>query len=302
MQRPAFAFHSRMYLLYLDESGNDPRLPWFVLAGVSVPERQAHWIEQDLNDIAARFSADEPHAVELHGNPMHKGNGRWRRVERARRTCSESGREGRKREIGMDCKAQTADGPCGPARICNAAGRPSSRFSHPRTDFEQVLREQAIADALHAAISQRHGYGVRLFAAVIQREKTPAGKQPIDLAFEQISARFDQMLTRLNRKAAIRKQPAQRGLILFDKASNELTIQSIAREFKYSGHQWGRTRNYAEVPVFLDSASSRLIQLADLVAYAVYQHFAHQNPLYFRAISRCFDSDGLREHGLYTLP
>ena len=85
MQRPAFAFHSRMYLLYLDESGNDPRLPWFVLAGVSVPERQAHWIEQDLNDIAARFSADEPHAVELHGNPMHKGNGRWRRVERARR-------------------------------------------------------------------------------------------------------------------------------------------------------------------------------------------------------------------------
>lgn len=247
MQRPAFAFHSRMYLLYLDESGNDPRLPWFVLAGVSVPERQAHWIEQDLNDIAARFSADEPHAVELHGNPMHKGNGRWRRVERAR-------------------------------------------------------REQAIAGALHAAISQRHGYGVRLFAAVIQREKTPAGKQPIDLAFEQISARFDQMLTRLNRKAAIRKQPAQRGLILFDKASNELTIQSIAREFKYSGHQWGRTRNYAEVPVFLDSASSRLIQLADLVAYAVYQHFAHQNPLYFRAISRCFDSDGLREHGLYTLP
>lgn len=247
MQRPAFVSHSRMYLLYLDESGNDPRLPWFVLAGVSVPERQAHRIEQDLNDIAARFSADEPHAVELHGNPMHKGNGRWRRVERAR-------------------------------------------------------REQAIADALHAAISQRHGYGVRLFAAVIQREKTPAGKQPIDLAFEQISARFDQMLTRLNRKAAIRKQPAQRGLILFDKASNELTIQSIAREFKYSGHQWGRTRNYAEVPVFLDSASSRLIQLADLVAYAVYQHFAHQNPLYFRAISRCFDSDGLREHGLYTLP
>ena len=42
--------------------------------------------------------------------------------------------------IRMDCKAQTADGPCGPARICNAADRPSPRFPHPRTDFEQVLK------------------------------------------------------------------------------------------------------------------------------------------------------------------
>ena len=36
--------------------------------------------------------------------------------------------------IGMGCKAQTADGPCGPARICNAAARPSSRFhAHGQT-------------------------------------------------------------------------------------------------------------------------------------------------------------------------
>ena len=34
----------------------------------------------------------------------------------------------------MGCKAQTADGPCGPARICNAADRPSSRFhAHGQT-------------------------------------------------------------------------------------------------------------------------------------------------------------------------
>ena len=36
--------------------------------------------------------------------------------------------------IGMGCKAQTAGGPCGPARICNAAARPSSRFhAHGQT-------------------------------------------------------------------------------------------------------------------------------------------------------------------------
>ena len=48
--------------------------------------------------------------------------------EQVPRACSEPGREGRKREAGMECKAQTANGPCGPARICNAAGRTGSRF------------------------------------------------------------------------------------------------------------------------------------------------------------------------------
>lgn len=238
-----------MHLLYLDESGNDPGLPWFVLAGVSVPERQTHWIEQDLNAIAARFNQDEPHSIELHGSPMHKGSKRWRRVERQ-------------------------------------------------------VREQAVIDALKMGVQQRHRYGVRLFAAAIRRDRVPTGREPIDVAFEQLCARFDHMLTRFNNrssKSRPNKEP-QRGLILFDKAANERTIQSVAREFKYAGHQWGRTRNYAEVPVFLDSESSRLIQLADLVAYAVYQHFAHQNPQYFTTISRCFDTHGPREHGLYILP
>lgn len=235
-----------MHLLYLDESGNDPRLPWFVLAGVNVPERQTHWIEQDLNQVAGRFNRSNANEVELHGSPMHTGNGLWRRIERTQRT-------------------------------------------------------QAIADALALGVRDRYRYGVRLFAAAIKREHVPVDRQPIDVAFEQLCSRFDQMLSRLNRRPKHASNP-QRGLILFDKAANELTIQSVAREFKYSGHQWGRTRNYAEVPVFLNSESSRLIQLADLVAYAVYQHFAHGHSAYFQIISRCFDSDGLREHGLFTLP
>ena len=56
------------------------------------------------------------------------------------------------------------------------------------------------------------------------------------VAFEQISSRFDYMLTRLNNKNGTHR-PSQRGLILFDKAGNELTIQSITHEFKYTDHQ-----------------------------------------------------------------
>jgi hypothetical protein len=232
-----------MHLLYLDESGNDPSLPWFVLAGLSVPERQTHWIEQDLNSVASRFAPDSVYDLELHGSPMHTGNKRWRKIAKE-------------------------------------------------------ARQQAIADALQLGIAARQQYGVRLFGAVIRRDKLPPGREPVDEAFEQLAARFDQMLTRLNRRP--HRQP-ERGLILFDKAANEMTIQAVAREFKYTGHQWGKTRNYAEVPVFLNSETSRLIQLADLVAYALYQHHANQYSRYHEVIASCFDGDGTQAHGLFVL-
>ncbi len=115
------------------------------------------------------------------------------------------------------------------------------------------------------------------------------------MAFEQLCSRFDHYLARLYRDFA----KPERGLIIFDKSSTEKRIQTLAREFKYEGHTWGRTRNYAEVPVFLDSKASRLLQLADLVAYAMFRHFERGDSLLFDVIRGCFDQEGGVEHGLY---
>lgn len=61
-----------MHLLYLDESGSvsDPAQRYFVLADVAVFERSAHWVEQAINQVAARFSPENSYAVEMHGSPM----------------------------------------------------------------------------------------------------------------------------------------------------------------------------------------------------------------------------------------
>jgi Protein of unknown function (DUF3800) len=69
-----------MYLLYADESGSvgDPTERYFVLAGLSVFEREPHWLDQELNQIASRFDENDPQSVELHGSPMRAGKGRWR--------------------------------------------------------------------------------------------------------------------------------------------------------------------------------------------------------------------------------
>ncbi len=86
--------------------------------------------------------------------------------------------------------------------------------------------------------------------------------------------------------------------MIFDKSSTEQRIQTLARDFKHSGHSWGRTNNYDEVPVFLDSRASRLIQLADLVAFSLYRNFEHGDSSSCDIIKTCFDSDGGVAHGL----
>ncbi|WP_081577014.1 DUF3800 domain-containing protein, partial [Acidithiobacillus thiooxidans] len=68
-----------MHLLYLDESGSvpDKTQQFFILAGVSVFERKAHWVENELNGVAKRFSSEDPYQIELHGSPMRSGRDGW---------------------------------------------------------------------------------------------------------------------------------------------------------------------------------------------------------------------------------
>lgn len=231
-----------MHLLYVDESGSvaDPSQKYFVLAGVAVFERKTHWVEQDLNAIAARFNSTTPHDIELHGSPMRSGRDGWK--------------------------------------------------AHALSE-----RLDAIKDALKNGVANHYPKGVRLFGAVVNKA-TLNGADPVFHAFEQITSRFDLYLRRLYTK---NKDP-QRGIIVFDKSTTEQRIQTLARDFKYSGHTWGKIQNYAEVPLFLDSKASRLIQIADLIAYALFRYYEHDDDCFFDVIKSCFDTEGGVKHGLYV--
>lgn len=156
-------------------------------------------------------------------------------------------------------------------------------------------RLTAMDDVLTQGIANHHRNGVTLFGAAIKKSSI-AGQDPVQLAFDQLSSRFDLFLKRLHNKHG----DSQRGIMLFDKSSTEQRIQRLAREFKYVGGQWGQTKNYAEVPVFLDSKATRLIQLADMVAFAMFRHFEHNDSRWFNLIQHCFDSEGGVQHGLYV--
>jgi len=163
--------------------------------------------------------------------------------------------------------------------------------------FPLTDRINAIRDALDVPCEhRRRNQNVRLFGVVVKKSALAGKSDAITYAFEQLSNRFDLFLKRQHQKY----NDPQRGLIIFDKSSTEQRIQNLSREFKYAGHAWGKTHNYAEVPVFLDSRSSRLIQLADLVAFALFRFHEYSDNTYYDVIKHCFDSEGGIEHGLHV--
>ena len=154
-------------------------------------------------------------------------------------------------------------------------------------------RTQAIKDALSVLTASHRSS--RIFACIINKQ-IAFPRDAVELAFEQLASRFDQYLMRLHKE-----QDTQRGIIVFDKSTYETTIQNLATDFRTIGHQWGVLRNLAEVPLFLDSRASRLIQLADLVAYALFRKFEHGDDQFASIFESRIDTAGGIQHGLYLL-
>jgi hypothetical protein len=155
-------------------------------------------------------------------------------------------------------------------------------------------REQIIIDVLNLVASDSN---IRLFASVISKAAT----SHIDIVgdqFTQVASRFDMFLGRIYKN---QKTP-QRGIAIFDKSTEEITIQRLSHVFTNTGHQWGnRLNNFAEVPLFLDSKMSRLIQVADIISYSIFRHFEHNDSKYFSIIQNRFDAEGASIYGLHTL-
>lgn len=156
--------------------------------------------------------------------------------------------------------------------------------------YPKKEREQAILDALHLVKSHPSN---RVFASVIKKSAV-SPLDPVNVAFEQLASRFDYYLRRLHKV-----DNPQRGLVIFDKSTYETTLQALATDFRTEGHTWDKIRNFAEVPLFLDSQASRLIQLADLIDFAIFRHFESSDDRFYSVVKPCFDAEGGVVHGLY---
>lgn len=129
-------------------------------------------------------------------------------------------------------------------------------------------RAQATADVLR--LLQGRNTRPVVFAAVIEKSQMLRTADILPYCYEILAAKVDEYLTlkyRWHKEAA-------RGIFVLDrKHGEEANMQALHRTFKHIGHGNGKLRNFAEVPMFIDSKATRLIQFADTICYWIYRRY-----------------------------
>jgi hypothetical protein len=135
------------------------------------------------------------------------------------------------------------------------------------------------------------------FGIALEKPDYPSAS-PIQKTCEEIAGRFDAHLTGLELENHAEKQ---RGLMIFDQSRHEKTVQALLTQYRTTGASFGKVRHLAEVPLFTDSKITRMLQLADFVAYAIYRRYESSDAQFFDIILPRFTESAGKLHGLVHL-
>lgn len=148
-----------------------------------------------------------------------------------------------------------------------------------------------LLDSVYEFISESQ---VLLFATALERAWLQSGLDEYDFAFESLVNRFDRFLRWKYRE----EREAERGLIIIAESQYRQRIETLARRIRQAGTRWGEAYNLADIPLFTQAGNSRLLQVADFCANAIWGRFESGLARQFdRISSKFFEADGIL-HGL----
>jgi hypothetical protein len=120
---------------------------------------------------------------------------------------------------------------------------------------------------------------------------------PVERSFQELLYHF---------AASLRDLGPANGIVISDEARHEQVVQPMVSRWRDEGDArkfWRLKplRVVAEVPLFADSRVTRLLQLADIVAHAVYLYYERKDDRWIGPLLRAFSTDGGVMHGLMHL-
>ncbi|HEY3175295.1 MAG TPA: DUF3800 domain-containing protein, partial [Candidatus Polarisedimenticolia bacterium] len=256
-----------MYICYLDESGtreSQANSSHFVLLGLAIPADT--WKVKDLRVVEAKAK---------YGLQKEEVHTAWMA-----------------RDYPEQATVPGFDHLPWPDRRRAVLGVRALNLSRPRTREKQgallknyrkteayvhltrVERRNCLED-LATLIGSRKD--ARAFADAQDKRRT-AGVPGFDFAFEQVVTRFNTFLA---------STKGLYGLLVQD--NNQTVAQRLTdamRKYHRDGTMWRRLDRVVETPLFVDSALTSMIQLADLCAYATRRFFEHEeSDLFLRIYS-----------------
>ncbi len=159
----------------------------------------------------------------------------------------------------------------------------------PPYDDWSYKRRRMLLDAVYQVIAQSRA---TLFAIALEKEST--SPTFYEDAFEQIVSKFDRMLQRRNQES----KEHQRGLVVIANSKYQTNITDRARRVWSDGHRWGKLQAIADIPYFAPAANTRLLQLADFAANAVFRRYERGVIQHFDPIAQRFDGGDGDMYGL----
>lgn len=136
-----------------------------------------------------------------------------------------------------------------------------------------------------------------LFATAMHITAVRNPEQALRDTFEDVVQRVNTFLVRMNNIGN-----PQKGLLIIDRAtSTEDKYRTLITEFRNSGTQYGYLGNIVDIPYFSQSSDTRLLQIADFCAYAVFRYYERDDNRFLDKILHRFDKrsiDSSRIDGL----
>ena len=158
----------------------------------------------------------------------------------------------------------------------------------PQSTKTEVLNDLALA------LRDSNRPGVVLFAVAIEKTNTLYGEKVVEHATEELCRRFDLYLKRRYQEE---KQP-ERGLLIFSEGRFHKRARLWVRGFREFGTKTGLLHNLVDIPYFASMADTRLLQVADIVAHAVYMLYERGDPSLIKQFIYRFDRPAGILHGL----
>lgn len=167
---------------------------------------------------------------------------------------------------------------------------------HAPWDTMPRLRRIEIMRSVYRIIAETKE-NVCLFAVVMHKASFET-LDPIRRTCEEMSGHFEAFLSRLEMS---REGEKQRGLLIFDHSRYTQTLHALLTQFRTTGASFGKVTHLADAPLFADSKITRVLQIADFVAYAVFKRYERGDSQFMDLIIKKFDQADGRVHGLVHL-
>jgi hypothetical protein len=269
-----------MFILYMDESGvEELHSPpaHFVLLGVMIPADSWKDIVTELEAVKEVYDLRD---VEIHSAWMHR---RYSEQD-SNPGFAQSSRLERRTQVENEFRRKAGNiGVRGTKKKIEAYRR-EVRSIRPYIHLTRQERRECL-EALASKLAEFQA--VRIFADAISKPDFPPGFHgtPYEMAFEQVLSRSQAYLASQN----------DLGILVSDNNSKVAPrLTELSRKYHKTGTLYRDIPNIVETPLFVDSALTSMIQIADLCAFGLRRFIENQETFLWDRVESLADRLGVR--------